>query len=199
MRKKCVACCGLTFGTAVVAVIAALFGLSSVCDNDAGLVGVTNPLIQKILATNGWSEVRSNQLFKLVRRFNGEPSTLQLVDAHDIQNALIAAGTWKEVGNKLRCEIVVDEEGVQLRQLAMPSQRLRIGKSPYPVWVITEEQAKWLRGWFSDDLKVEGCLFSGPKQKPDLKAFVAFFSPTQKPMKISMNELIPQPYDFSNP
>ena len=196
MRKKCVACWGLTFGTAVVAVIAALFGLSSVCDNEAGLVEVTNPLIQKILATNGWSEVRSNQLFKLVRRFDGEPSTLQLVDAHDIQNALIAAGTWKEVGNKLRCEIVVDEEGVQLRQLAQPSQRFRTGKSPYPVWVITEEQAKWLRGWFPDDLKVEGCLFSGTKKDPDLKAFVAFFSPTQRPIKISMDVLIPQPYDF---
>ena len=199
MRKKCVACCGLTFGTAVVAVIAALFGLSSVCDNDAGLVEVSNPLIQKILATNGWSEVRSNQLFKLVRRFDGEPSTLQLVDAHDIQNALIAAGTWKEVGNKLRCEIIVDEEGVQLRQLAQPSHMLRTGKSPYPVWVITEEQAKWLRGWFPDDLKVEGCLFSGTKKDPDLKAFVAFFSPTQKSMKIPMDVLIPQPYDFSNP
>ena len=198
MRKKCVACCGLTFGTAVVAVIAALFGLSSVCDNDVGLVEVTNPLLQKILVTNGWSEVRSNQLFKLVRRFDGEPSTLQLVDAHDIQNALIAAGTWKEVGNKLRCEIVVDEEGVQLRQLAQPSQRFRTGKSPYPVWVITEEQAKWLRDWFPDDLKVEVCLFSGTKKDPDLKAFVAFFSPTQRPMKISMNELMPQPYDFSD-
>ena len=198
MRKKCVACCGLTFGTAVVAVIAALFGLSSVCDNEAGLVEVTNPLIQKILATNGWSEVRSNQLFKLVRRFDGEPSTLQLVDAHDIQNALIAAGTWKEVGNKLRCEIIVDVEGVQLRQLSLPSQMLRTGKSPYPVWNISEEQAKWLRGWFPGDLKVEGCLFSGPKQKPDLKAFVAFFSPTQKPMKIPMDVLIPQPYDFSD-
>lgn len=198
MRKKCVACCGLTFGTAVVAVIAALFGLSSVCDNEAGLVEVTNPLIQKLLATNGWSEVRSNQLFKLVRRFNGEPSTLQLVDAHDIQNALIAAGTWKEVGNKLRCEIIVDEEGVQLRQLAQPSQRLRTGTSPCPVWDITEEQANWLRGWFPDDLKVEGCLFSGTKKDPDLKAFVAFFSPTQKPMKIPMDVLIPQPYDFSD-
>ena len=199
MRRKCVACWGLTFGTAVVAVVAALFGLSSVCDNEAGLVEVTNPLIQKILAINGWSEVRSNQLFKLVRRFDGEPSTLQLVDAHDIQNALIAAGTWKDVGKKLRCEIIVDEEGVQLRQLAMPSQRLRIGKSPYPVWVITEEQAKWLRGWFPDDLKVEGCLFSGTKQEPRLKAMMAYFSPTQKPMKIPMGVLIPQPYDFSNP
>lgn len=198
MRCKCVACWGLTFGTAVVAVIAALFGLSSVCDNEAGLVEVTNPLIQKILAINGWSEVRSNQLFKLVRRFNGEPSTLQLVDAHDIQNALIAAGTWKEVGNKLSCEIIVDEEGVQLRQLAQPSQMLRTGRSPYPVWDITEEQAKWLRGWFPDDLKVEGCLFSGPKQKPDLKAFVAFFSPTQRPIKIPMDVLIPQPYDFDD-
>ena len=198
MRKKCVACWGLTFGTAVVAVIAALFGLSSVCDNEAGLVEVTNPLIQKILATNGWSEVRSNQLFKLVRRFNGETSTLQLVDAHDIQNTLIAAGNWKEVGNKLRCEIVVAEEGVQLRQLTQPSQRLRTGKSPYPVWVITEEQAKWLRGWFPDDLKVEGCLFSATKQKPDLKAFVAFFSPTQRPMKIPMDVLMPKPNDFDD-
>ena len=194
MRKKCVACCGLTFGTAVVAVIAALFGLSSVCDNEAGLVEVTNPLIQKILATNGWSEVRSNQLFKLVRRFDGEPSTLQLVDAHDIQSALIAAGTWKDVGNKLRCEIVVDEEGVQLRQLAKPFQRVRTDKSPYPVWVITEEQAKWLRGWFPDDLKVEGCLFTGTKQEPQLKATVVFFSPTQRPIKIQMDVLIPQPF-----
>ena len=177
----------------------ALFGRLSVEDCDAQLMEVSNPLLQKILATNGWSVVRSNQLFKLVRRFEGEPSTLQLVDAHDIQDALIAAGTWKEVGNKLRFEIVVDEEGVQLRQLVKPSQRLRTDKSPYPVWGITEEQAKWLRGWFPDDLKVEGCLFSEPKQKPDLKAFVAFFSPTQKPMKIPMDVLIPQPYDFSNP
>ena len=198
MRGKCVACWGLTFGTAVVVVIAALFGLSSVCDNDAGLVEVTNPLIQKILATNGWSEVRSNQLFKLVRRFDGEPSILQLVDAHDIQNALIATGTWKEVGNKLRCEIVVADEGVRLRQLAQPSQRLRTGKSPYPVWDISEEQAKWLRGWFPDDLKVEGCVFSGTKQEPQLKAIVAYFSPTQMPMKISMDVLIPKPYDFDD-
>ena len=197
MRSKCVVCWSLTFGTAVVAVIAALFGLSSVCDNDAGLVEVTNPLIQKILATNGWSEVRSNQLFKLVRRFDGEPSTLQLVDAHDIQNALISAGTWKEVGKKLCCEIVVDEEGVQLRQLGQPSQRLRTDKSPYPVWVITEEQAKWLRGWFPDDLKVEGCLFTGTKQEPQLKAMVAFFSPTQRAMMIPMDLLIPSPYNFN--
>ena len=198
MRGKCVTCWGLTFGTALVAIIAALFGLSSLCDNKAGLVEVTNPLIQDILATNGWSEVRSNQLFKLVRRFNGEPSTLQLVDAHDIQNALIAAGTWKEVGDKLRCEIVVDEEGVQLRQLAQPSQRLRTGTSPCPVWDITEEQAKWLRGWFPDDLKVEGCLFSGTKKEPGLKAMVAFFSPIQKPIKIPMDVLIPKPYDFDD-
>ena len=198
MRSKCVACWGLSFSTAIVVVIAALFGLSSVGDNEAGLVKVTNPLIQKILATNGWSEVRSNQLFKLVRRFDGEPSTLQLFDAHDIQNDMIAAGTWKEVGNKLCIEIVVDEEGVQLRQLVNPSQRLRTDKSPYPVWVITEEQAKWLRGWFPDDLKVEGCLFSGTKQKPDVKAFVAFFSPTQMPMKIPMDVLIPKPNDFDD-
>ena len=197
MRGKCVACWGLTCGTAVVAVIAALFALSSVCDNDAGLVEVTNPLIQKILATNGWSEVRSNQLFKFVRRFDGEPSTLQLVDAHDIQNTLIAAGNWKEVGNKLRCEIVVDEEGVRLRQLAQPSQRLRTGKSPYPVWNISEEQAKWLRGWFPGDLKVDGCLFAGAKQEPQLKALIAFFSPTQRAMKIPMDLLIPSPYNFN--
>ena len=177
----------------------ALFGRLSVEDCDAQLMEVSNPLLQKILATNGWSEVGSNQLFKLVRRFDGEPSTLQLVDAHDIQNALISAGTWKKVGNKLRFEIVVDEEGGQLRQLAKHSQRLRTGKSPYPVWVITEEQAKWLRGWFPDDLKVEGCLFMGTKQEPHLKAMVAFFSPTQMPMKIPMDVLIPQPYDFSNP
>ena len=198
MRRKCVACWGLTFGMALVAIIAVLFGLSSFCNKEAGLLEVTNPLIQKILATNGWSEVRSNQLFKLVRRFDGEPSTLQLVDAHDIQNALIAAGTWKEVGNKLRCEIIVDEEGVQLRQLAQPSHMLRTGKSPYLVWVITEEQAKWLRGWFPDDLKVEGCLFSGPKQEPQLKAMVAYFSPTQRPIKIPMDVLIPKPYYFSD-
>ena len=183
---------------ALVAIIAVLFGLSLFCNKEAGLVEVTNPLIQKILATNGWNEVRSNQLFKLVRRFDGEPSTLQLVDAHDIQNALIAAGTRKEVGNKLSCEIIVDEEGVQLRQLAQPSQMLRTGTSPCPVWDITEEQAKWLRGWFPDDLKVEGCLFSGTKKDPDLKAFVAFFSPTQRPIKISMDVLIPQPYDFDD-
>ena len=158
---------------------------------------VTNPLLQKILATNGWSKVRSNQLFKLVRRFDGERSTLQLVDAHDIQNALISAGTWKEVGKKLCCEIVVDEEGVQLRQLGQPSQRLRTDKSPYPAWVITEEQAKWLRDWFPDDLKVEGCLFTGTKQEPQLKAMVAFFSPTQRAMKIPMDLLIPSPYNFN--
>ena len=198
MRCKCVACWGLTFGTAVVAVIAALFGLSFVCDNEAGLVEVTNPLIQKILATNGWIEVRSNQLFKLVRRFNGEPSTLQLVDAHDIQNALIAEGSWKDDRRLLCSEIVVDDKGVWLRHLSDPKEKLRTGTSPCPVWDITEEQAKWLRGWFPDDLKVEGCLFSGPKKDPDLKAFVAFFSPTQKPMKIPMDVLIPQPYDFSD-
>ena len=198
MRCKCVACWGLTFGTAVVAVIAALFGLSSVCDNEAGLVEVTNPLIQKILATNGWSEVRSNQLFKLVRRFNGEPLTLLLVDAHDIQNALIAEGSWKGDRRLLCSEIVVDDEGVNLRRLVNPKEKLRAGKTPYPVWVITEEHAKWLRGWFPDDPKVEGCLFSGTKQKPDLKAFVAFFSPTQRPIKIPMDVLIPQPYDFDD-
>ena len=175
----------------------ALFGRLSVEDCDAQLMEVSNPLLQKILATNGWSEVGSNQLFKLVRRFDGEPSTLQLVDAHDIQNALISAGTWKKVGNKLRFEIVVDEEGGQLRQLAKHSQRLRTGKSPYPVWVITEEQAKWLRGWFPDDLKVEGCLFMGTKQEPHLKAMVAFFSPTQRPMKIPMDLLIPSPLNFN--
>ena len=43
MRGKCVACWGLAFGTAVVAVIAALFGLSSFCNKEAGLVEVTNP------------------------------------------------------------------------------------------------------------------------------------------------------------
>ena len=193
-----VACWGLAFGTAVVVVIATLIGLSSDSDNEAGLVKVTNPLIQKILATNGWSEVRSNQLFKLVRRFDGEPSTLQLFDAHDIQNDLIAAGTWKEVGNKLRFEIVVDEEGVQRRQLVNPSQRLRTDKSPYPVWDITEEQAKWLRGWFPVDLKVEGCLFTGTKQEPRLEAMVAFFSPTQSPMKIPMDVLIPKPYSLDD-
>ena len=198
MRGKCVACWGLTFGTALVAIIAALFGLSSVSDNDVGLVEVTNPLIQKILATNGWSEIRSNQLFKLVRRFNGEPSTLQLVDAHDIQSALIAEGSWKGDRRLLCSEIVVDDEGVNLRRLVNPKEKLRAGKTPYPVWVITEEHAKWLRGWFPDDLKVEGCLFSGTKQKPDLKAFVAFFSPTQRPMKIPMDVLIPKPYDFDD-
>ena len=198
MSKKCVAGWGLSLGTVVIVCGTSIWAWLPAPKDESQLLEVTNPLIQKILATNGWSEVRSNQLFKLVRRFNGEPSTLQLVDAHDIQNALIAAGTWKEVGNKLRCEIIVDEEGVQLRQLAQPSQRRRTGRSPYPVWVITEEHAKWLRGWFPDDLKVEGCLFSGTKKDPDLKAFVAFFSPTQKPMKIPMDVLIPQPYDFSD-
>ena len=67
-----VACWGLALGTAAVVVIATLIGLSSVSDNEAGLVKVTNHLIQKILATNGWNEVRSNQLFKLVRQFDGE-------------------------------------------------------------------------------------------------------------------------------
>lgn len=190
--------CALSLAVVVAIAVggAVLLGWLSVERCDAQLVMVTNPLLQKILVTNGWREVRSNQLFKLVRRFNGEPSTLQLVDAHDIENALIAAGTWKEVG-KLRCEIIVDEEGVQLRQLAQPSQRLRTGKSPYPVRDITEEQAKWLRGCFPDDLKVEGCLFTGTKQEPQLKAMVAFFSPTQRAMKIPMDLLIPSPYNFN--
>ena len=198
MRRKCVACWGLTFGMALVAIIAVLFGLSLFCNKEAGLVEVTNPLIQKILATNGWNEVRSNQLFKLVRRFDGEPSTLQLVDAHDIQNALIAEGSWNGDRRLLCSEIVVDDEGVHLRHLVNPKEKLRTGKTSYPVWVITEEHAKWLRGWFPDDLKVEGCLFSGTKKDPDLKAFVAFFSPTQRPMKIPMDVLIPQPYDFDD-
>ena len=191
--------CALSLAVVVAIAVggAVLLGRLSVERCDAQLVMVTNPLLQKILATNGWSEVGSNQLFKIARRFDGEPSTLQLVDAHDIQNALISAGTWKKVGKKLRCEIVVDEEGVQLRQLAKHSQRLRTGKSPYPVWVITEEQAKWLRGWFPDDLKVEGCLFTGTKQEPQLKAMVAFFSPTQRAMKIPMDLLIPSPYNFN--
>lgn len=198
MSKKRVAGWGLTLGTVAVVCGVSILAWLSAPKDESQLVEVTNPLLKTILATNGWSEVRSNQIFKLVRRFDGEPSTLQLVDAHDIQNALIAAGTWKEVGNKLRCEILLDEEGVQLRQLAQPSQRLRTGKSPYPVWNISEEQTKWLRSWFPDDLKVEGCLFSGTKQKPDLKAFVAFFSPTQRPIKIPMDVLIPQPYDFDD-
>lgn len=196
MSKKCVAGWGLSLGTVVIVCGTSIWAWLPAPKDESQLLEVTNPLIQKILATNGWSEVRSNQLFKLFRRFDGEPSTLQLVDAHDIQNALIAAGTWKEDGKKLRCEIVVDEEGVQLRQLSLPSQMLRTGKSPYPVWNISEEQAKWLRGWFPDDLKVEGCLFSGTKKDPDLKAFVAFFSPTQRPMRIPMDMLISKPYNF---
>ena len=65
-----VACWGLAFGTAVV-VIATLIGLSSDSGNEAGLVKVTNTMIQKILATNGWSEVKSNQLFTLIPDFPG--------------------------------------------------------------------------------------------------------------------------------
>ena len=199
MSKKCVAGLGLTLGTVVIVCGASILAWLSAPKDESQLVEVTNPLLKTILATNGWSVVRSNQLFKLVRRFDGAQSTLQLVDAHDIQNELIARGCWKRASRLLRSEIVVDDKGVWLRHLSDPKEKLRTGTSPCPVWDITEKQAKWLRGWFSDDLKVEGCLFSGPKQKPDLKAFVAFFSPTQKPMKIPMDVLIPQPYDFSNP
>ena len=184
----------LAVAAAIVAGGVALLGGLSVEDRDAQLVEMPNPLLKKILATNGWIEVRSNQLFKLVRRFDGKPSTLQLVDAHDIQNALIAGGRWKGDSRLLRSEIVVDDEGVQLRPLSDPKEKLRTGKSPYPVWVITEEQAKWLRGWFPDDQKVEGCLFTGTKQEPQLKATVVFFSPTQRPIKIQMDVLIPQPF-----
>ena len=193
--NKCMASYGLIFGTAIV-VGAALVGVISRRESGADSVKVTNPLLQKILATNGWSKVRSNQLFKLLRRFDGEPSTLQLVDAHDIQNALIAGECWKGDSRFVGVEIFVGEEGVQLRHLASSREKVRTGKSPYPVWSITEEQAKWLRGWFPDDLKVEGCLFTGTKQEPRLRAIVAYFSPTQRPMRIPMDKLIPKPYNF---
>ena len=126
------ACCGLTFGTAVVAVIAALIGLPSVCDNEVGLVAVTKPL---------------NQRFA---------------------------------------------------RLIVGARSGQTGESSHPVWVITEEQAKWLRGWFPDDLKVECYLFTGTKQEPRLEAKVAFFSPTQRPIKIPMDVLIPKPCNFDD-
>lgn len=198
MSKKCVAGWGLTLGTVAVVCGASILAWLPAPKDESQLVEVTNPLLKTILATNGWSEVRSNQLFKLVRRYDGEPLTLQLVDAHDIQNELVVRGCWKGDSRYLGIGVVVDEEGVRLSRLSKPCEKLRTGTSPYPVWVITEEQAKWFRGWFPDDLKVEGCLFTGTKQEPNLKAMVAFFSATQRPIKIPMDVLIPRPYDFSD-